>query len=72
MGKRIPPSEHTAGAALRAGLRAPFLIAGALEGVYDVGVYLTFRAVASVASADNSGWSIYGAQRLRPAAIGGR
>jgi predicted MFS family arabinose efflux permease len=36
----------TAAASLRAGLGAPFLIAGALKSAYDLGLYLTFRNVA--------------------------
>jgi predicted MFS family arabinose efflux permease len=35
-----------AGAVVRAGLGAPFLLAGALKSVYDIGFYLTFRHVA--------------------------
>jgi predicted MFS family arabinose efflux permease len=34
-----------AGAALRVALGAPFLIAGALKAVYDIGLYLQFRGV---------------------------
>src|SRR5919109_3910030 len=41
-----PIAPLIAGATLRAGLGAPFLIAGALKSVYDLGVYLTFRTVA--------------------------
>jgi predicted MFS family arabinose efflux permease len=41
-----PIAPLIAGAALRAGLGAPFLIAGALKSVYDLGLYLTFRTVA--------------------------
>jgi predicted MFS family arabinose efflux permease len=41
-----PIAPLIGGAALRAGLGAPFLIAGALKSVYDVGLYLTFRTVA--------------------------
>ena len=40
-----PFAPLLAGAALRIGLGAPFLIAGALKSVYDVGLYLTFRRV---------------------------
>jgi MFS family permease len=38
-----PAGPLLAGAALRAGLGAPFLIAGTLKSVYDLGFYLTFR-----------------------------
>lgn len=41
-----PIAPLAAGAALRAGLGAPFLIAGTLKSVYDLGLYLTFRTVA--------------------------
>ena len=41
-----PIAPLLAGATLRAGLGAPFLIAGALKSVYDLGLYLTFRTVA--------------------------
>jgi MFS family permease len=41
-----PIAPLAAGAALRVGLGAPFLIAGALKSVYDIGLYLTFRTVA--------------------------
>jgi MFS family permease len=41
-----PIAPLIAGAALRAGLGAPFLIAGTLKSVYDLGLYLTFRTVA--------------------------
>ena len=41
-----PIGPLAASAALRAGLGAPFLIAGALKSVYDLGLYLTFRSVA--------------------------
>ena len=41
-----PIAPLLAGVALRAGLGAPFVIAGALKSVYDVGLYLTFRSVA--------------------------
>jgi predicted MFS family arabinose efflux permease len=41
-----PIAPLTAAAALRAGLGAPFLIAGALKSAYDLGLYLTFRNVA--------------------------
>src|SRR5207245_9039987 len=40
-----PIAPLLAGAALRAGLGAPFLIAGALKSVYDLGLYLQFRNV---------------------------
>jgi predicted MFS family arabinose efflux permease len=40
-----PIAPILAGAALRAGLGAPFLIAGALKSVYDVGLYVLFRNV---------------------------
>lgn len=40
-----PVAPLIAGATLRAGLGAPFLIAGALKSVYDIGLYLTFRTV---------------------------
>ena len=40
-----PASPLLAGAALRIGLGAPFLIAGALKSVYDVGFYVAFRRV---------------------------
>src|SRR5439155_5550498 len=38
-----PIAPLLAGAALRAGLGAPFLIAGALKSLYDLGLYATFR-----------------------------
>jgi predicted MFS family arabinose efflux permease len=41
-----PIAPLAAGAALRVGLGAPFLIAGALKSIYDLGLYLTFRTVA--------------------------
>jgi predicted MFS family arabinose efflux permease len=41
-----PVAPGAAAASLRAGLGAPFLIAGALKSVYDLGLYLTFRNVA--------------------------
>lgn len=41
-----PIAPLIAGPTLRAGLGAPFLIAGALKSVYDLGLYLTFRTVA--------------------------
>ncbi len=40
-----PFSPLLAGVALRAALGAPFVIAGALKSVYDVGLYLFFRNV---------------------------
>jgi predicted MFS family arabinose efflux permease len=40
-----PVAPLLAGAALRAGLGAPFLIAGAIKSVYDIWFYLTFRRV---------------------------
>jgi predicted MFS family arabinose efflux permease len=40
-----PVAPVLAGITLRAGLGAPFLIAGALKSVYDVGFYLSFRNV---------------------------
>src|SRR5207244_4145860 len=40
-----PVAPLLAGAALRAGLGAPFLIAGALKSLYDLGLYATFRRV---------------------------
>jgi predicted MFS family arabinose efflux permease len=41
-----PVAPLLAGAALRGALGAPFLIAGALKSVYDLGLYLLFRDVA--------------------------
>jgi predicted MFS family arabinose efflux permease len=41
-----PIAPLAAGATLRVGLGAPFLIAGTLKSVYDLGLYLTFRTVA--------------------------
>jgi MFS family permease len=41
-----PVAPLIAGATLRGTLGAPFLIAGALKSVYDLGLYLTFRTVA--------------------------
>jgi predicted MFS family arabinose efflux permease len=38
-----PIAPILAGEALRSGLGAPFLIAGALKSVYDLGLYLAFR-----------------------------
>jgi hypothetical protein len=40
-----PIAPLIAGTTLRAGLGTPFLIAGALKSVYDLGLYLTFRTV---------------------------
>jgi predicted MFS family arabinose efflux permease len=40
-----PIAPLTAAASLRAGLGAPFLIAGALKSVYDLALYLTLRNV---------------------------
>jgi predicted MFS family arabinose efflux permease len=40
-----PIAPLTAAAALKAGLGAPFLIAGALKSLYDLGLWLTFRNV---------------------------
>ena len=40
-----PASPFLAGTALRIGLGAPFLIAGTLKSVYDVGFYFAFRRV---------------------------
>ena len=40
-----PASPLLAGTALRIGLGAPFLIAGTLKSMYDVGFYLVFRRV---------------------------
>ena len=40
-----PIGPLLAGATLRVGLGAPFLIAGALKSIYDVGLYVVFRDV---------------------------
>jgi len=40
-----PVAPLLAGAALRDALGAPFLIAGALKSVYDIGLYILFRDV---------------------------
>jgi hypothetical protein len=40
-----PVAPLLAGAALRGALGAPFVIAGALKSVYDVGLYILFRNV---------------------------
>ena len=40
-----PVAPLLAGVALRGALGAPFLIAGALKSVYDIGLYLSFRNV---------------------------
>jgi len=40
-----PVAPLLAGAALRGALGAPFLIAGALKSVYDIGLYLSFRDI---------------------------
>jgi predicted MFS family arabinose efflux permease len=40
-----PVAPLIAGAALRGALGAPFLIAGALKSVYDIGLYMLFRGV---------------------------
>jgi predicted MFS family arabinose efflux permease len=40
-----PVAPLIAGAALRGALGAPFVIAGALKSVYDVGLYILFRNV---------------------------
>jgi predicted MFS family arabinose efflux permease len=49
-----PIAPLLAGATLRAGLGAPFLIAGTLKSIYDIGLYLVFRNVGP------------GTERLRP------
>jgi len=41
-----PLAPLVAGALLQGALGAPFLVAGALKAVYDVGLYVTFRRVA--------------------------
>jgi len=41
-----PIAPLAAGATLRISLGAPFVIAGVLKSVYDLGLYLTFRTVA--------------------------
>ena len=40
-----PIAPLIAGPMLRVGLGAPFLIAGTLKSVYDLGLYFTFRDV---------------------------
>jgi MFS family permease len=40
-----PLAPLVAGVALRAGLGAPFLIAGALKSIYDLGLYALFRSI---------------------------
>jgi len=40
-----PIAPLLTGPVLRVGLGAPFLIAGALKSVYDIGLYLLFRNV---------------------------
>ena len=40
-----PVAPLVAGAVVGAGLGVPFLVAGALKSVYDVGLYLIFRRV---------------------------
>ena len=40
-----PIAPLLAGPVLQVGLGAPFLIAGALKSVYDIGLYLLFRDV---------------------------
>jgi predicted MFS family arabinose efflux permease len=40
-----PVAPLLAGAALRGAVGAPFVIAGALKSVYDIGLYLLFRGV---------------------------
>jgi hypothetical protein len=40
-----PVAPLLAGAALRIGLGAPFLIAGTLKSVYDIGLWVVFRKV---------------------------
>jgi hypothetical protein len=40
-----PLAPVLAGGALRLGLGVPFLLAGALKSIYDIGLYLTFRQV---------------------------
>jgi hypothetical protein len=40
-----PVAPLIAGAALRGALGAPFVIAGALKSVYDLGLYIVFRDV---------------------------
>ncbi len=41
-----PIAPLLAGATLRAGLGAPFFIAGTLKGIYDIGLYVMFRNTA--------------------------
>jgi hypothetical protein len=40
-----PIAPLIAGPTLRLGLGAPFLIAGTLKSIYDLGLYLAFRTV---------------------------
>ena len=40
-----PLAPLLAGITLRAGLGAPFLVAGALKSIYDLGLYALFRNV---------------------------
>jgi hypothetical protein len=50
-----PIAPLLAGAALRIGLGAPFLIAGTLKSVYDLGLYALFRDVPLGAARTSSG-----------------
>jgi predicted MFS family arabinose efflux permease len=54
-----PLAPLLAGATLRGALGAPFLIAGALKSVYDVGLYMFFRNV-----------EVEGERAAKPAAAG--
>ena len=40
-----PVAPLLAGATLRIGLGAPFLVAGTLKSVYDIGLWVLFRKV---------------------------
>jgi predicted MFS family arabinose efflux permease len=48
-----PIAPLLAGAALRTGLGAPFLIAGAIKSVYDLGLYALFRSIPLNAPSDS-------------------
>ncbi len=52
-----PLAPLPAGAALRGALGAPFVIAGALKSIYDLGLYALFRNLEVEAERRSSEWS---------------
>jgi MFS family permease len=50
-----PLAPLLAGVAVRGGLGVPFVVAGALKSVYDVGLYVMFRSIATPGMATPSG-----------------